>query len=306
MSDLLFAAAGLLGAALFFVHPPADLSAVFMPLLAGTVLGLVPIWTLLLPARPAPVAVDQVDRSAPTWSTGLKDNLVAKALARTLYNVRGYRLVWQRDSRWSVVGVIATELTVNSHAYAITILIGPAAFAPIAAAALFIRPVTVLINALNEFERARFARAIHGGNASCLLHERRTFRTTLVSAWALIFAGSLIVLLCAPQFLPHQDYDRASLFTLVFIWFAIALARCLHTPDGALLQAQGQFRMLAGISIWTALLSVVAVTAGLWLFGPVWSLVGILAGEGAYAAVLLKRGYRLTRQLTQNSSEEGE
>ncbi|KAK0339369.1 hypothetical protein LTR94_034809, partial [Friedmanniomyces endolithicus] len=53
---------------------------------------------------------------------------------------RGYLTIWRDHARWALFGVATTEATANAHAYCVTALMGPDAFAPIAAGALAIRP----------------------------------------------------------------------------------------------------------------------------------------------------------------------
>lgn len=87
----------------------------------------------------------------------------ALLIAPTPAVLRGYRRVWREHSSWSLAGVVSTEATVNCHAYLVTAICGPAAFAPIAATQLLIRPITVATNALMEFERAQMARQLGEG-----------------------------------------------------------------------------------------------------------------------------------------------
>lgn len=62
----------------------------------------------------------------------------------------GYRPVWREQSAWTLVGVLSTEATSNSHSYIVTLLAGPTAFAPVAVGMLFFRPVNVCITALTQ------------------------------------------------------------------------------------------------------------------------------------------------------------
>jgi len=43
--------------------------------------------------------------------------------------LRGYRAIFRDITRWSLTGMVFTELTINAHAYLVTLLSGPAAFA---------------------------------------------------------------------------------------------------------------------------------------------------------------------------------
>ena len=49
--------------------------------------------------------------------------------------------------------MLTTEATANAHVYIVTLIYGPLGFAPIAATALFIRPVGVAMNTLTDYER---------------------------------------------------------------------------------------------------------------------------------------------------------
>lgn len=206
---------------------------------------------------------------------------------------RGYRAIWRRDSRWSLLGVLTTEGTVNSHSYIVTALYGASTFAPIAAAALLIRPITVAINALVEFERARFARDLAAGRIDRVAAERRQLHAVLLAIWAATLAAAVALLALAPDLLFHGKFPIGTIALGAGLWFAVALARQLHAPEGALLLAAGRFRELAAISLWTAFLSLGGVVAGLMLGGPIWSIAGIVLGEGAYAIVLQRRAARL-------------
>lgn len=197
-----------------------------------------------------------------------------------------YRHIWQRDARWSLLGVLTTEMTVNSHSYLVTGWFGPQAFAPIAATALLIRPVTVAINALVEFERARFAGDLAAERRAEVRKARLHLHQMLLAIWVLSLAAGALLLMLAPDLLFHGRFPAYVLWLGSALWFAIVLARGLHAPEGAVLQAAGQFRQLARISCWTALVSVVVVVVLLATAGPLWSLGGIVIGEGAYAMAL--------------------
>ncbi len=76
-----------------------------------------------------------------------------------------YAPVWRDLTRWSLLGVAATELAINAHAYFVTFFAGPGSFAVLALGSLFMRPVAVVLSALPYMERPTMARAI-GAKAS--------------------------------------------------------------------------------------------------------------------------------------------
>lgn len=259
MSDVTYGAVLLAGTAWLAMARGGSLQGAFLALLAAVVIALVPFLGGTLP---------QVMRGL-AWA-----------------DVPAYRALWRRDARWSLAGVVTTEVTVNSHSYFVTVLRGAVAFAPIAATALLIRPITVALNGLVEFERARFAHALAAGDWPRVRRERRQLRVMLLVVWTgtlLLAAGCLAAF---PQILSQGRYDRATVLTGAALWFAVALARCAHAAEGAVLQAAGHFRQLAWISSWTALVSLVAVPALLLLAGPLWSIGGIVLGEACFAAAL--------------------
>jgi O-antigen/teichoic acid export membrane protein len=59
----------------------------------------------------------------------------------------------------------------------------------------------------------------------------------------------------------------------------VALVRILRTPESTVLQASGEFRPLAVVTVYSAAVSIVAVVFMLWAGGLLWSIVGILIGE---------------------------
>jgi len=240
-------------------------------------------------------------------SCGLLPFLTRLAGVRTvrfrLGDIAGYRPIWQRDGRWSLIGVFATELTVNSQSYLVTMLSGAKAFAPIAATALLVRPVTVAINALGEFERARFAHGLEEGRPAEVQKARGQLRSTLLLAWLATLLLAALLLHFAPDFLFHGKFAGPVLWTGAALWFAVIFARAFHGPDDAVLLAMGQFRRLARLSSITAILSLLAVAGLIMLAGPLWSIAGIAIGEGVFALFLYKEaGARLKWQLQSRSS----
>ena len=85
-----------------------------------------------------------------------------KQLAALRGNPNRYRPIFRDVTRWSLTGVILTELTVNAHAYFVTFICGPGAFALLALGMLLMRPASLVQSALPDLERPAMARAIAG------------------------------------------------------------------------------------------------------------------------------------------------
>lgn len=191
---------------------------------------------------------------------------------------RGYAPIFRDTSRWSLAGVITTELTANAHAYLVTLLAGPGAFAPLALGMLLMRPAGLVQSALPDMERPAMARAIAARDGASLLRVERHFTIGLLAAWL------ANILLCAGLFLflPKLVVKNGSIPTVILVTAICALImmiRALRTPKAVLLQAAGALKSLAGISLLSAAVSLIATLGLLLAFGPVASLAGIVLGE---------------------------
>lgn len=207
-----------------------------------------------------------------------------------------YRGIWKRHSGWSILGVITTEATMNSHAYIVTLFAGPAAFAVLSASSLLTRPVAVVVAALGEFERAHMAEQIARRDAAGLVQSMGRFRLTMLGVW-LATAGALAgLLLVAPGLVFPASYPLDTLAIGAGLWMLVALLRLLRAPESAMMQGGGQFRPLAYASLWSALASVAGVAALLAAAAPVWSIMGVLFGDAVFAASLLPRARAWRRQ----------
>jgi O-antigen/teichoic acid export membrane protein len=194
-------------------------------------------------------------------------------------SLRQYAPLWRAHTGWSLLGVLTTEATTNAHSYIVTLVAGPGQFALIAASALVTRPATVVLNALNDYERAQMAREIASGDAGALRRSMRFFRAMLGAAWA--GTGLLIaaLFLFVPRLVYPGHYDLGLLAWGAAMWMAVIAVRVLRAPESAMMQGGGAFRTLAHASVWSAIVSVVAVLLMLALAAPIWSILGILAGE---------------------------
>ena len=200
-------------------------------------------------------------------------------LASLRGNLRAYGPIFHDLTRWSLLGVFLTEVTVNAHAYLVTFIAGPSAFALLALGMLLMRPASLMQSALPDLERPAMARAIASKDMAALSRIRRHFTFGLAAAWA----GNM--LLCAallaffPLLILKKGYHLNDVAVVAAVSALIMAIRALRTPPSVLLQAAGQFKQLAGIGTVSATISVVATLGLLLAFGPIASLGGILLGE---------------------------
>jgi O-antigen/teichoic acid export membrane protein len=210
-----------------------------------------------------------------------------------------YREVWNKHARWALVGVVTTEATANAHAYMVIFLSGPRAFAPLAASALLIRPVTVFMNALTEFERPAMARQIAAGNIEGALRSLLIFRLVLCIIWLGTSIAAITLVVHIPRLIFPAEYGQNELLIGLVLWLLVAAARAGRTPESTLLQAAGVFRELAKASVYSSVFSIMAVLAILLLAGPLWSIAGILCGELVFLVCI----WRQTRLWRRNQSQ---
>lgn len=270
-SDLAYSAVLLAGVAVISQLAAPSLTAACAALLAGAVSGLLPFGRSYLAAQFAGVA---------------------------FADLRPYARIWRVHSRWSLVGVLTTEATANSHTYLVALVCGPAAFAPVAASALLIRPIGVVINALTEFERPRLAWQLGQGNVAGAFASITLFRSVLTLAWVGSAIVAAVLLTVSPRLVFPAGYDLDFQFVGTTLWMAVALVRQWRTPESVLLQAAGEFRALAQVSMVSSIVSVVAVAVFLSAAGALWSIAGILAGETVCTGWTWRQ-YRRYRQQVQ-------
>lgn len=264
-SDIVFSVTLMIGIAIGVLRPADTLLAPYATLLLGAVVGLAPFGRQFLKQQ------------------------FAELSARDL---GGYGEVWRKHSSWSLTGVLTTEATGNAHAYIVTLLSGANAFAPLAASALMMRPVSVASNALTDFERPQMARLLAEGRTSDADRSVTFFRVILLLAWVGTVALALALMRFAPGVLFPPQYDPRQLLIGTCLWLGVALVRLVRTPESVLLQAAGQFRPLASASLISCGVSVIGVTALLFTAGPVWSILGVLAGEVVFAILTLRERKR--------------
>jgi len=206
-------------------------------------------------------------------------------------DIRSYGPIFRDLTRWSLMGVFLTEVTVNAHAYLVTFISGPSAFALLALGMLLMRPASLMQSALPDLERPAMARAIAAKDMAKLSRIQRHFRYGLAATWA----GNM--LLCAallaffPLLILKKGYGLHDAIVVAAVSALIMAIRALRTPLAVLLQAAGQFKQLAGIGTLSATISVAATLGLLLAFGPIASLGGILLGE----LVILARVHTMAR-----------
>lgn len=207
----------------------------------------------------------------------------AQAAALWEGSLRDFLPIWRDLARWSLLGVISTELTVNAHAYLVTLISGPKAFALLALGSLFMRPASLVMTALPDAERATMARALNAGKFGEAMRAVFQFRVAGLTVLTGTSVLAAIIMIWFPQLILKRGYDETSVVAVICIWIAVMAIRALRTPESVLLQAGGEFKPLASASVNSSVVSLLFTSILLLAFGPIVSLGGVLAGEAVMA-----------------------
>lgn len=199
---------------------------------------------------------------------------------------RGYGEIWRAQSRWSLQGVVQAEATANAHTYLLTLLAGTAAMAPIAASALLLRPINVIQNALVDYERPQIARFLNQGALHDADRSMRLFRTVLLLAWGTTVALAAAIVIVRPTLVLPADYDLGSVRLATALWAGVSLVVVLQVPWNVLLQAGGEFRILARAGLRASVVSVGGVLLAIALDAPIWTVAAIGFGWLASTVVV--------------------
>jgi O-antigen/teichoic acid export membrane protein len=212
-------------------------------------------------------------------------------------SVWAYRKIWKDMTRWSLSGVITTEITINAHAYLVTFISGPKAFALLAVGSLFMRPFSLISSALPDQERPAMARSIAAGDTGRAVRIAHEFLLVIGAIWLATLALSAIVLTWFPSLIIKKGYDKNEVIAVVVMWGLITAVRGIRAPDTVLLQAARAFRPLADASAKSGIAALFATLLLLLLAGPIASLGGILIGDIVMWVMIMigVRNYNLHR-----------
>lgn len=201
---------------------------------------------------------------------------------------------FRKHGRWAVLGVATTEATANAHPYIIGAMLGPAAFAPIAAVTLFYRPLTIVAQALTQYERPRMARAMINSAHSHVICQVRSFQLISISFWAANVVVLMIATLIASSAIYNSDIGLMTAIELVLLLALTYLARAFRDARSAALQARGEFSGLLITSAASAPASLI-ITIALVSFPPIqltpFVISGVIFGE-IIQTVLVRRLYQ--------------
>lgn len=185
---------------------------------------------------------------------------------------------YKQQGKYALLGVLSTEGTANAHSYLVTFLLGPKAFAPIAAAMLLFRPVNVVYSSLTQIERPRLRQLINNKQGDAKKSLSRFFYLNICT-WIINLIFVAIVL----SFFGDLYWkDAASIHLLQIAAFIIAFitfTRALKIPISVILQAYDKFKVLSSISLKSCLVTLPLVCFFVLNFNQSISLLGVFVGD---------------------------
>lgn len=198
-----------------------------------------------------------------------------------------YGKVWRDMTRWSLAGVLTTEVSINAHSYLVTFISGPKSFALLAVGGLFMRPFSLVATAIPDRERPAMAHLIAAGDSRKAFAIARQFLVVMAIVWLATLALAAFVLVWTPDIIIRKGYDRTAVIAVVAWWAAMTAVRGIRASDSVFLQAARAFKPLADASTKSCLVALFASLALLLAIGPVASLGGILLGDIVMYAIIL-------------------
>jgi hypothetical protein len=194
-------------------------------------------------------------------------------------SLRSYAATFRDLTRWSLLGVIFTELTVNAHAYLVTFIAGPGPFALLALGMLLMRPASLVQSALPDLERPVMTRQIAARDWRALARTAREFGGGLFAVLLVTLLLDAVLLIWFPHLVLKRGYSLHDVVIVTTLSALIMAVRVCRAPPAVLLQAAGAFKQMAGLGIKSSAVSLFATLALLLAFGPIASLGGVLLGE---------------------------
>jgi O-antigen/teichoic acid export membrane protein len=207
---------------------------------------------------------------------------------------RRYRSVWL-DIGWSLVWVTTWNIQGQGLMFLVAAIVGPAAYAPIAAGLVLFGPLRTAVGALVNVVRPAFS----WGLAE---HRSGYVARTLFAAVGLVVAGCLAfgvgIWLGWPvlsAYIYGDKFANASMPLIVGLAWVNALAYVSYHVPLALVQAARAFKAVAISTTLGGFLGISLVTLLLQVSTVAWSLAGAAAGEAASLVYIWITALRILR-----------
>jgi hypothetical protein len=247
VGDMIFAGVGAALCLVMFLQGASSLAHAFWILASANLLG---IATMHLNARRVPILL--FDRGF-----------------RACYRHLGARLAW------SFASVATTNLQGQGIVLLVAGLVGPAAYAPIAAVLVFFVPLRIFGAALLNMIQPRFSADCARGDFQRVFNAAQSWSLTL---GAMTFVYSACLLAVAP-YLRTQALAGAPVELLCFLAALGNVGAALYNVPRAALEVLMRFRAIALVTAAGAICGGAAISLILWEVSTSWALGGAAIGE---------------------------
>lgn len=193
---------------------------------------------------------------------------------------RRYLAIWP-ETKWSLIGVTTWTIQGQAPMFLVAAMVGPAAYAPIAAGLILFSPLRPIVAAFINVVRPELSAGLATGR-----HDH--IKLALLSSFSgivLCCLGFDIAIWLGWGFLSEHifgdKFAGASMPLIVALaGIATIFAYSYHTPF-ALVQAARQFKNVALATTLGGIVGLCATVVLLLVAGVAWSLAGLAAGEAA-------------------------
>lgn len=216
---------------------------------------------------------------------------------------RRYRAMW-RTLAWSLTGVTTNTLQGQGMTLAFALLVGPAAFAPIAATLVLFAPLRIPTNALTNMVLAEVTELLAKGQAARA--NRIVVRSTAVIAVGCVLYGAamLVALPMIELHLFKGRFDHEPMnWIAAGVWLAM-LVSLLYAIPRAYLEACGAFRTIAWGSATAFVIGACIMIPVLLTLPSAFALLGLIASE-AFIVLWLGRAFQQAAAGNDSSARSG-
>lgn len=211
---------------------------------------------------------------------------------------RRYRAIF-RQSGWSLIGVVTTELHSRGYIYLVSAVAGNAALGALQAARLIFQPMVLLATAWGRTARVMLAKLLKS-------QQRRAALSFVGKSIALLLFGWLCF--CTLIWLAWPMIDRAlfqpdypDIAGIVALWAIAALWVLIRNAFSIYLQAMVAFRYLAFATLYSSVASLPVLWWVIHTFGYPASIVVIILADIVLAVVLFQRATQAKLPLRQRA-----
>lgn len=213
------------------------------------------------------------------WPRALPPLAALPGEARSVFASQAHEI------RWSLLGVITTDIQNRGYLFVAAAVFGPATVAHLQAGRIFFGPLNLLTSAWSRVARPQLARHLGSGESDVF---KKLLRQAL-SAFVVFNLLFLVALYVAWPYLSalvfHGKYQDLGYVTAG--WGLANLAFQIRSCLGIGVQAMRRFRQLTSATIFGAIVSSLMVGLTCLLQQPTWLITSVIVGECVAIVVIL-------------------